>query len=145
MGFIFGFTKYGVIVNAIVSVITLIESIVVILLWIIFGATGLGFSGIPFPDDLIFNRVAFFDPNFINPTTVSNAPVHMMQSIIQNIYFSMFTVATAIFIIAAMVIGIKLAISSIAEEKAQYKKSLTNWIMGIVLLFSAHILMAGIF
>ena len=45
----------------------------------------------------------------------------MMQGVIQNIYFSFFTLAGTVFVLAAVIIGIKLAFSALASEKAQYK------------------------
>lgn len=41
--------------------------------------------------------------------------------------------------------AIKLAISSIAEEKAKYKSAITSWLMAIVLLFTIHYFMSFVF
>lgn len=132
----------------------------------------------PSPDDIIFNRLAFFDPNFINRpvyNTLSNnqggflstmnaasnsivlwvagnntgeikkAPVYMLKDVLQNLYYTSFLIAGTIFVLAAMLIGIKLAISTIATEKAHYKEALMVWVKGIVLLFVAHFLILAIF
>ncbi|MDF2865787.1 MAG: hypothetical protein K0R72_604 [Clostridia bacterium] len=104
-----------------------------------------GGGAFPFPDQIIFNKLAFFDPNFLNPPAVDESPVHILQGVISNMYYSFYLVAAAIFLIAIMVISIKLAISTIASDKAQYKKALTNWAFGLLLLFILPFLMAGIF
>lgn len=125
--------------------------IIFLVLYTIFQFMGAsGGINFPFPDQIIFNKLAFFDPNFINPPTVdgiliNSSPVAVMQSLIKDMYYSFFVLAGTIFVIAAMVIGIKLAISTIASQKAQYKAALTNWVMGLVMLFTVHFLMAGIF
>lgn len=137
----------GPLSKALGLLVNLFSGLLFAILYLVFVASGIivDLRLFPWPDNIIFNRVAFFDPNFINPTTTSSAPVNILQDTIKNLYYSCFTIAITIFVIAALVIGIKLAISSIASEKAQYKEALKNWIMGIVLLFTVHFLMAGIF
>lgn len=139
----------GVLMAPFSTFITIIGVFVFFVLYIIFQSMGManGLLSFPFPDSIVFNRMAFFDPNFINPTQVGgkNAPVYILQGTISSLYYTFFILALTIFVIAAMIIGIKLAISSIASEKAQYKQALTNWVFGIILLFTVHILMAGIF
>lgn len=138
----------GVLGVAFTTLVTVIAALIFLVLYTVFGTLGMsdGFTSFPFPDAIIFNRLSFFDPNFINPTTVyGKAPVYLLQGIISSMYYTFFIIALTIFVIAAMVIGIKLAISSIASEKAQYKQALNNWVFGIALLFTVHILMAGIF
>lgn len=139
----------GVFMAPFSTLITVIALFIFVVLYVIFQAMGIsnGILSFPFPDSIVFNRMAFFDPNFINPTQVGgkNAPVYILQGTISSLYYTFFILALTIFVIAAMIIGIKLAISSIASEKAQYKQALSNWVFGIILLFTVHILMAGIF
>ncbi|MNP01884.1 hypothetical protein D3C76_937120 [compost metagenome] len=138
------------------GLVNIIIFVIFALLYAIFIAGGIGGASgsFPFVDQIIFNKIAFFDPNFINTPTVTgvaggadvtSAPVYIMKGIIQQLYYSAFIISGAIFVIAAMVIGIKLAISTIASEKAHYKEALTHWLFGLVLLFTVHFLMAGIF
>lgn len=138
----------GVLMAPFTTLMLAIALFIFLVLYIVFQALGMtnGILSFPFPDSIVFNRMAFFDPNFINPTEVGNgAPVYLLQGTISSLYYTFFILALTIFVIAAMIIGIKLAISSIASEKAQYKQALSNWVFGIILLFTVHILMAGIF
>lgn len=139
----------GVLGSVFTGLILVIVVLIFLVLHTIFRGLGMtnGFASFPFPDSIIFNKLAFFDPNFINPTQVfdGKAPVAILQGVISSMYYTFFILALTVFVIAAMIIGIKLAISSIASEKAQYKQALNNWVFGIVLLFTVHILMAGIF
>lgn len=152
MGFISN-AGAGILGGPVAMIVNFFVLIIFIILFSVFQFMGASANGIsfPFPDQIVFNRLAFFDPNFINPPTtdagvaVVDSPVAIMQNLISNMYYSFFILAGTIFVIAAMVIGIKLAISTIASQKAQYKAALTNWVMGVVLLFTVHFLMAGMF
>ncbi len=100
-------------------------------------------TGVAMPDTIVFNKFAFFDPNFINPHELSF--VYQIQGILGNLFESFRVVAIAIFIIAAMVMGIKMAISSVASKKAQYKEAALKWITGFLILICLKWLLAGIF
>lgn len=122
-------------------------------LYAIWGLFGGSIFDMPWPDKIVFNEMAMFDPNFINPTKTSELysdiqATHLMgymQSAITTVYFSFFVIAMAIMVISAMVLGIKLAMTSIASQKAQYKEMINKWVVGVVLLFSLHFIMAGAF
>ena len=130
-----------------------ITGIIFLLLYFVFGSIGINGGGaFPFPDQIIFNKLAFFDPNFFNLPTfpgtnnvIKSAPISSMQTVIQSFYYSMFVIAGTIFIIEAMIIGIKLAVSSVAQEKAEYKEALGKWLIGILLLFTVHYLLVGMY
>ncbi len=140
-------TGAGVLATPITYVINMVNVVIFSILYTVFVGSKIvdTIFSFPTPDNVIFNRIGFFDPNFINPTPVESAPVVQIKTVIQSLYYSFFTVAITIFVIAALVIGIKLALSTIASEKAQFKNALKNWVMGIVLLFTIHFVMAGIF
>lgn len=118
--------------------------------WSIFGGS---IFDLPWPDKIVFNEMAMFDPNFINYDAQSTLYgyakstqfIHYLAGAVKTLYFSFFVIAGAIMIVAALVIGIKLAISSISVEKAQYKEILNKWIVGMVILFSLHFIIAGCF
>lgn len=144
-------TAGGVLGTPIATLINVFSLLIFLILYMLFVATGLtGGTGsdmlsFPFPDQVVFNKIPLLDPNFINPDNASVASMSVAGQVIKNLYFSFFVLATTIFTIAALVIGIKLVFSSIAAEKAKYKEALNNWIVGIVLLFLVHYLMAGMF
>lgn len=124
-----------------------------ILLWFIWELLGGSMFDLPLPDNIVFNKMVMFDPNFINPTATtalidSAKETNLMayvQEVVSSLYFTFFIIAGLIMVIAAMVIGIKMALTSIAIEKAQYKETLNKWLLGIVLLFCLHFLILGIF
>lgn len=100
---------------------------------------------IPFPDTVIFNKMALFDANFINPEPTTASPIYAIRTTISSVYDSFVIIAVALFTIIAMVIGIKLALATIASEKAKYKQAIGCWISGIILLVCLKWVLAGMF
>ena len=118
----------------------------------------------PWADRVIFNAVPFLDINFFNPssgslflsneasgsnvingntTTINNAT--MLARIVRNIYFTMLTLAIGLLSVVVGAMAIKLAISTIASEKAKYKEAITNWLFAIIMIFTVHFAMSFIF
>lgn len=139
----------GVLGSVIAPLVNVFAILIFLILYTVFVTTG--FTGgtlstmlaFPFPDQIVFNKIPLLDPNFINPADGSIGK--LTGGILSNMYSSFFVLATTIFTIAALVIGIKLVFSSLAAEKAKYKEALTTWIVGIVMLFLVHYLLAGMF
>ncbi len=129
--------------------ISMLMSALAIILWyclqVIFVSTGTtdNLYQIPFPDTVIFNRMPLFDANFINPD--SSSPLFAINSVVAGIYNSFVVIAITAFIVVTMLIGIKLVLSTIASQKAQYKKAITAWASGILILLSLQWILAGIF
>ena len=60
-------------------------------------------------------------------------------------WYYVFRYFSIVFMLIVLIfLGIKLAISSIAEEKAKYKRMLVDWIVGFVIIFGIHYFMAGV-
>ena len=77
---------------------------------------------------------------FIEPETATSSK-SMIKSISDNssVWFVGIRNLSAVIIAITLVyIGIRLALATIAEEKAKYKKMLMGWVEGIVLLFTLH-------
>ncbi len=137
----------GPIGTALSSVVLLLVGLFALILASVFGPV-MGTWGFPSIDQIVFNKVALFDPNFMdvsNTGLVSFNGIPAIQSLIKQVYTTGYVVAGSIFVIGAMVIGIKLAITSIASERAYYKELVGQWLKSLVLLFTVHILVAGVF
>ena len=137
----------GAVGSVISSVALLIVGLLYILLQTIF-APITGQWGFPSIESIVFNGVVPFDPNFINPSggdESSRAFAKIFQEPIKNVYQSGYVIAGSIFVIGAMIIGMKLAVSSIASEKAYYKEMIGTWVKGVALLFTVHILVTATF
>lgn len=95
------------------------------------------------PDNIIFNKVAILDINFFNP--YPNSLIGMLSGTIAKIYNSFDTIALTLFVLCAMVVAIKMVLSSVAAQKAEAKNALKHWVTGIVLLLLMRVIIAGIF
>ena len=130
----------GVLGSVIAPLVNVFAVLLFIILYILFVSTGLtGGTGstmlsFPFPDQIVFNKIPLLDPNFINPD--DGAIGAIAGEVIKKMYSSFFVLAGTIFVIAALIIGIKLVFSSLAAEKAKYKEALSNWIIGIVMVLN---------
>jgi len=56
-------------------------------------------------------------------------------------YYIIRTLAIAGMLLVLIVLGIKMAISTIASDKAVYKRMLADWLIGMIILFSMHYIM----
>ena len=102
-----------------------------------------GVVDFPWADKIVFNGVAVLDVNFISPAVGSY--MQLAGPFILRIYWTMFTIALSLFGVLVLITAIKLAISTIASDKAKYKQALTSWVLGFVMLWTIHFLMAFLF
>lgn len=115
----------------------------------IFGKV-IGTNTFPWADRILFNTIPFLDVNYISP---SNGSLYLdyygnktlIGNVIQNIYYVVFTISILFFTVSIGIMALKLAISSIADEKAKYKQAIQNWIFAIILIFTSHYLISFIF
>lgn len=109
-----------------------------------------GVNLFPWSDRVIFNSVPLLDPNFINPASNSlfadsNGTLTTVGSSVRSVYFTGLSVGLGFFGIIVAVMAIRLAISSIAADKAKYKEAITKWLTALVLLFALHYIISFIF
>lgn len=91
-----------------------------------------------------------FFPCFVNatnpPVTTSSMTeeekdatvVMLVKRAVAMWYYILRNVVILIMLILLIFIGIKMAISTIASEKATYKKMLWDWLVGMIVVFSIH-------
>ncbi|MBP3801936.1 MAG: hypothetical protein J6I85_07975 [Clostridia bacterium] len=92
-------------------------------------------------DTGVTNEVNILDVNFFD---FSN-PDSSMNKIKENVakwYYIIRNIAIGISLLVLIYLGIRMAISSIAEDQAKYKTMLKDWVVGLVILFTLHIIMA---
>lgn len=72
----------------------------------------------------------------------NNPPIVVqIKDLVATWYYVMRFLSVAAMLVVLIGIGIKMAISTIASEKAVYKRMLVDWVIGIIILFSIHYLM----
>lgn len=129
------------------ATVTALSLVLFIVLQTVFTASGTteNILNVPFPDAVVFNRVPLLEANFVNPSQTNSSPIYVIKTTITSIYDTFIIIAIALFTIIAMVIGIKLALASIASERAKYKQAIGYWVTGIVLLVCLKWVLAGMF
>lgn len=110
------------------------------------GATDTGtVSSFLTPFDVLFNKVKVFEINFFDIAT-GNTPeaksvVNQIRLGVAGWYFALRTIAASILLCMLIYVGIRMAITTIATDKAMYKKMLVDWCSSMALLFLLHYIM----
>lgn len=86
------------------------------------------------PFDIFFNKVALLDVNFFNIPN-DDSMISNIRISIAGWYYVMRNLAAAILLCVLIYVGIRMAITTIASDKASYKKMLVDWICSLALIF----------
>ena len=108
------------------------------------------------PEEIFSNQIPLLDVNIINPKKYTyvddngekkdvETTASVLQSTISAWYKVLKDMATVLFLSALVYIGIRIIISSVAADKAKYKKMLIDWLVGLCLLFTVHYIMSFAF
>ena len=140
--------KDSVLLDVLANMINAVASLVEYLIGAVFQSLT-GDNIFPWADRIIFNGIGFLDINFLNAATnslfVSNGSDSILGKVVKNVYSTIFSLAVLFLGVAIGVMAIRLAISSIAAEKAKYKQAIVNWLTCMVLLFLMHYILAFVF
>lgn len=140
--------KSNVLLDNLASMINALASLAEYLLGAVF-KTLTGDNIFPWADRIIFNGIGFLDINFLNPASnslfVSGGTTSILGKVVLNVYTTIFSLAVLFLGVAVGIMAIRLAISSIAAEKAKYKQAIVNWATCIVMLFLMHYILAFVF
>ena len=94
-------------------------------------------------DKVLFNDIPLLGINFFE-TAENGYNVAVINDLRENIaawYVSIRNLAIVILAIMAVYVGIRMAISTVAEDKAKYKQMLVDWLVSLALLFVLHYIM----
>lgn len=140
--------KDSILLDALANMINAVASLAEYLIGAIFSALT-GDNLFPWADRIIFNGIAFLDINFLNPDPSSlfgsTIEPSILGKVVRNVYSTIFSLAVLFLGVAVGVMAIRLAISSIAAEKAKYKQALVNWGTCMIMLFLMHYVLAFVF
>ena len=87
--------------------------------------------------DIIFNKVKITDINFFD-IDGADGVIKTIRGNVAAWYVGVRNLASVVLVIILIYVGIRMAISTIAEEKAKYKKMLIDWFTSMCLLFVLH-------
>lgn len=132
----------GTVIDGVVGLLTTVVRIPLLLIVMAFqgimtGIAMLGgnnIEGILTPDDLFFNRVGLTNIDFFDFS--GNASV--IQTIRVNVatWYYVLRILSIIILLAVLIyVGIRMAISTVASDQAQYKRMLMDWAVSFALVF----------
>jgi len=114
------------------AILIVIDSSVAVLSKI--NGDGTGFFITPY--DIFFNKFKLLDVNFFDIEGIEkNTIIYEIRTHVAGWYYAMRIIAAAILLVVLIYVGIRMAIASVADEKAKYKKMLWDWVCSLALLF----------
>lgn len=109
-----------------------------------------GVSGFVFltPYHIIFNEINLTSIDFFtlsgSDAPPANSATYLIRVEIAKWYYVMRIIAIAILLGILIFVGIKMAISTVATEKAIYKKALFDWVTSLALVFLLHYIIRAV-
>lgn len=97
-------------------------------------------------EDIIYNNIPLLDVNVFTDTpggkkVADDSIVGMLRSIVAGWYVSFRNLATIGLALIIVYIGIRIALSTIPEKKAEYKSALLSWVVSLALIWGIHYFM----
>lgn len=97
-------------------------------------------------ESILFNKVPIFDVNFFSDKAAgkeikSDSVVGIIRKMIATWYVTFRNIAFISLAFLIVYYGIRLAISSVASERANYKRMLIGWIKSIIIVLMIHYVM----
>lgn len=103
------------------------------------------------PDDstltlekIVYNQVPIFDVNLFNMSEAGGVELeegNVILALRQNVaawYYAFRNFVIVALLVVLLYLGIRMAITSIAEEKAQYKRMLVDWVVSFAMVLFIH-------
>ena len=101
------------------------------------------------PEEIFSNKVPYLDINFINPKLTSanteygkDGIAASLQSTISSWYIALRNLSIVGLLCVLVYVGIKIIISSTAQDKAKYKQMFIDWLIALCILFFLHYIMS---
>lgn len=98
------------------------------------------FSGAKLPNNDKITQVNLLDINFFDFSN-SDTTIGTLRNGVAKWYYALRNIAMVLSLVVLLYIGIRMAISTIASDKAVYKKMLMDWATSFALLFVLHYIM----
>ena len=109
------------------------------------------------PENIFANNIAALDVNFLSPNKFTSAvkgsskaeekaksSAEVLRETISSWYKSFRSIAVVGLLSVLIYLGIRILLSSAADDKAKYKESLKDWLVALCLVFVIHFIMSGI-
>lgn len=88
--------------------------------------------------NVVFGKYELFDIDFMNFNSNSTKTMDELKKSVATWYYALRNIAIIASVIILIYIGIRMAISTTAEDKTKYKKMFVNWTTSFILIFIMH-------
>lgn len=98
-------------------------------------------------EKLVYNKVPILDVNFFDFSTAGgetfeeDSILYVIRQNIASWYYIVRNISIAVLLVTLLYLGIRVAMTSIADEKAKYKDMLVSWFVSFAIVFSIHYIM----
>ena len=96
------------------------------------------------PYHVLFNKMEIVNINFFNLNS-GHGTADKFRLAVASWYYTMRLLAVMILLVILVYVGIRMALSTIAQEQAKFKKMLVDWVSAIALLFLLHYIIQFVF
>ena len=91
------------------------------------------------PFDIFFNKYKLLDVNFFDINGVASTTItYAFRTTVAQWYYAMRLIAITILMVILIYVGIRMALSTTADDKAKFKKMLIDWCCSLALVFVLH-------
>ena len=96
-------------------------------------------------EDLIFNRIPAFDINIFSDkaggkTVEQGSVIYIIRNTVKIWYYSVRNIALVFAVFMIVYLGVKIALTSVAEQKAKFKQTIFGCLKAIILIMTIHYL-----
>ena len=95
-------------------------------------------------EDILFNRLEITKIDFFNMDSSVGATVATLRTNIATWYYVLRNLAIMILLCILIYVGIRMAISTVASEKAVYKTMFKDWLVSFILVFFMHYIIVAV-
>lgn len=88
--------------------------------------------------DAVFNNIKLFDANYLLDNENNNEIHTKVKTAVANWYYTIRNIAIILSLCMLIYVGIRMAISTLANDKAKYQKMLIGWVQSFILIFFMH-------
>lgn len=91
------------------------------------------------PFDIFFNKYKLLDVNFFDINGVASTTItYAFRTTVAQWYYAMRLIAITILMVILIYVGIRMVLSTTADDKAKFKKMLIDWCCSLALVFVLH-------
>lgn len=96
---------------------------------------------------ILFNKIQILDINFFNRETAGGQEfeddgiIDMIKQNIAGFYYVVRNISIMVMLVILIYVGIRMALSTIAGEKAKYRKMFFSWCVGFIVIMCIHYFM----